>query len=94
MCKQVWDYLIIITDFIILPDKVTYFYKYVFSITKIAQKSFFAYCLKEMPTFMQFTLCSNSFSNYGNTCIKVGIAFQQLAKNDSNAIILTENTYL
>ena len=43
---------------------------------------------------MQFTLCSNLFSNYGNTCIKVGIAFQQLAKNDLKTIILTKNTYL
>ena len=43
---------------------------------------------------MQFTLCSNLFSEYENNCIKVGIVIQQLAKNDSNAILLIENTYL
>ena len=47
-----------------------------------------------MPTFMQFTLCSNLFSKYENNCIKVGIAFQQLAKNDSKTILLIKNTYL
>ena len=57
-------------------------------------KSFFVYCKKEIPTFMQFTLCSNLFSKYVNNCIKVGIAFQQFSKNDSKAILLIENTYL
>ena len=47
-----------------------------------------------MPTFMQFGLCSNLFSKYENNCIKVGIAFQQLSKNDLKTILLTENTYL
>ena len=42
---------------------------------------------------MQFTLCSNLLSKYESNCIKVGIAFQQLSKNDSKAILLTENTY-
>ena len=76
------------------PKKITFFYKYVFQISTIAPKSFLAYCKKAMPTFMQLTLCSNLFSEYENNCIKVGIAFQQLAKNDSNAILLIENTYL
>ena len=43
---------------------------------------------------MQFTLCSNLFSKYESNCIKVGIAFQQLAKNDSKTILLIKNTYL
>ena len=47
-----------------------------------------------MPTFVQFTLCSNLFSKYESNCIKVGIAFQQFAKNDSKTILLIENTYL
>ena len=47
-----------------------------------------------MPTFMQFTLCSNLFSKYESNCIKVGIAFQQLAKNDLKTILLIKNTYL
>ena len=47
-----------------------------------------------MPTFKQFTLCSDLFSKYENNWIKVGIAFQQFSKNDSKAILLIENTYL
>ena len=47
-----------------------------------------------MPTFMQVTLCSNLFSEYEENCIKVEFTFQQLAKNDSNTILLIENTYL
>ena len=43
---------------------------------------------------MQFTLCSNLFSKYESNCIKVGIAFEQFTKNDSNTILLTDNTYL
>ena len=46
-----------------------------------------------MPTFMQVGLCSNLFSKYENNCIKVGIAFQQLSKNDLKTILLIKNTY-
>ena len=56
-------------------NEVTFFYKYVFLISKIAMESFLVYCKIEMPTFVQFTLCSNLFSKYENNCIKVGIAF-------------------
>ena len=70
------------------------FYEYVFQISKIAHKSFFDYCLKEMPTFMQFGLCSNLFSKYENNCIKVGIAFQQFAKNALKTILLIKITFL
>ena len=74
--------------------KLRLFYKYLFEISKIVQKSFFVDCWNEMPTFKQFTLCSNLFSKYENNWIKVGIAFQQFSKNDSKAILLIENTYL
>ena len=47
-----------------------------------------------MPTFIKFTLYSNLFSKYESNCIKVGIDFQQLIKNDSNSILLTENKFL
>ena len=43
---------------------------------------------------MHFALCSNLLNKYENNCIKVGMAFQQLAKNDSKTILLTKNTYL
>ena len=46
-----------------------------------------------MPTFVQFALCSDLFSKYENNCIKVGIAFQQLSKNDLKTILLIKNTY-
>ena len=74
-----------------VSEKNYVFYKYVFQISTIAPKSFLAYCQKAMPTFMQLTLCSNLFSEYENNCIKAGMALQQLAKNESNAI---ENTNL
>ena len=47
-----------------------------------------------MPTFVQFAFCSNLLSNYESNCNKVGIAFEQFARNDSKAILLIENTYL
>ena len=47
-----------------------------------------------MPTFVQFTFYSNVFSKYENNCIKVGIAFKQLSKNDSKTILPIKNTCL
>ena len=83
MFQHVWDSF---------QGKLRVFYNYVFSVSKIVLNSFFAYCLKALPTFVQFPLCSNLYSKYESNCTKVGMAFQQLAKNELSTILLTEKT--
>ena len=83
MFQHVWDSF---------QGKLRVFYNYVFTVSRIVLNSFFAYCLKALPTFVQFPLCSNLFSKYESNCTKVGMAFQHLAKNESITILLTEKT--
>ena len=56
--------------------RILVFGKSVILLLKNALKSFFAYCSKEILTFVQFHLCSNLFSKSDKNCAKVRISFE------------------